>query len=433
MLNIGATGGQVALAAFLSGIASTIGAFIWRKLMDSPNRQLLVILASAGSIAASAIALLFISDISSMLILSAAIGITTAGSGPVTNMLIMKKCQGDERIKLFSWTSIISCAGLVIAMAAGYVWLRYFDAKSYSIICCISAILAICLALFFIRGSQRLELNDNNNIKKEGIRIKSICRHVTSLKKASLEVYTMISLSITQLLLMPSMIKKTLAASPSSGITFPALSCQKLFTKESVFFAGIGLYFLSGNLFFVPFTPFLKNSGVSDSEVFLAYTILHLSKVIFLPFNGRTVMAMRGEQRAAKWSYLPRLLGILLVAITALLLASNSAVVLIITLVAFVAIDIAFGIWSTTTTSFLMKTIPNGKEGHVLGINNGVIGAGALVGSLASAGTIGLFGYGMTFIISAIVFVFSLLLVRFSFDKHKLPVPPEIVIDYKNT
>lgn len=56
--------------------------------------------------------------------------------------------------------------------------------------------------------------------------------------------------------------------------------------KEFLFFAGTGLYFLSGNnLMFTPYTPFLKDSGVTDSEVFLAYAILHLSRVFFLPFN----------------------------------------------------------------------------------------------------------------------------------------------------
>ena len=81
--------------------------------------------------------------------------------------------------------------------------------------------------------------------------------------------------------------------------------------KEFLFFAGTGLYFLSGSLMFTPYTPFLKESGVTDSQVFLAYTILHLSKVFFLPFNHRLV-ARGGEEKIGQLAYVPRMFGIAL-------------------------------------------------------------------------------------------------------------------------
>jgi hypothetical protein len=35
----------------------------------------------------------------------------------------MEKSSKEEWLKTFSWTSLISAAGLVIAMVAGYFWL----------------------------------------------------------------------------------------------------------------------------------------------------------------------------------------------------------------------------------------------------------------------------------------------------------------------
>ncbi len=166
--------------------------------------------------------------------------------------------------------------------------------------------------------------------------------------------------------------------------------------KEFLFFAGTGLYFLSGSLMFTPYTPFLKDSGVTDSQVFLAYTILHLSKVFFLPFNHRLV-ARGGEEKIGRLAYVPRIFGTALAAATALLFASNPASILMATLAAFVAIEVGFSIWSTTTTSSLLKIIPDGRAGSVLGVNSAIIGAGLLIGSIAAGEIAATLGYAATF------------------------------------
>ena len=67
------------------------------------------------------------------------------------------------------------------------------------------------------------------------------------------------------------------------------------------------------------------------------------------------------------------------------------------TLVAFVAVDVGFSIWSTTTTSSLFKIIPNGRAGSVLGVNSAITGAGLLIGSIAAGEAAATLGYGMTF------------------------------------
>jgi hypothetical protein len=189
--------------------------------------------------------------------------------------------------------------------------------------------------------------------------------------------------------------------------------------KEFLFFAGTGLYFLSGNLLFTPYTPFLKDSEVTDSQVFLAYTILHMSKVIFLPFNHRLV-ARGGEEAMGRLSYIPRMSGIVLAVVAAFLFVSNPASILAITLAAFVAVDVGFSIWSTTTTSSLLKIIPNGRAGSVLGVNRAIIGAGLPIGSIVAGEVAATFGYGVTFALAIAFLGASFALVSKYF--HKLVV-----------
>ena len=186
-----------------------------------------------------------------------------------------------------------------------------------------------------------------------------------------------------------------------------------------LFFAGTGLFFLSGNLMFTPYTPFLKDSGVSDAEVFLAYTILHLCKVVYLPFNHR-IVALRGEEGMGKIAYIPRIMGIALAVAAALMVAANPGSILMITLLAFVGTEIGFSLWSATTTSSLLRIIPAGQEGRVLGINSAVIGAGLLIGALAAGEVSSMFGYGVTFALAIAVAIASFVLVGKFFKKVKV-------------
>ena len=193
--------------------------------------------------------------------------------------------------------------------------------------------------------------------------------------------------------------------------------------KELLFFAGTGLYFLSGNLIFTPYTPFLKDSGVSDALVFLAYTVLHMCKAVFLPFNHR-IVALRGEESMSKISYIPRIMGLALAVAAALLVVANPGSILMITLLAFVGTEVGFSMWSATTTSSFLKIIPAGQEGRVLGINSAVIGAGLLIGSLAAGEVSTTYGYGATFALAIIVAIASFTLVSRFFKKVK--VAPQV-------
>jgi MFS family permease len=364
MLALGGQVREVAIALFLSNLAVTLGAVFWGKLIDAIQWRRTIIAVCSAAIAITCASMYFVSSIPALMVLSALIGFFSIGPAPATNLLVMEKSSKEDWLKTFSWTSLISAAGLVIAMVAGYFWLIQYDARSYAVICSAIAVSSLVLTIKFVKDPPV-----------------TLERRAIAMSPAAL---------VDRLKQVPIMFLK-----PVSDLSLSKLR-SSMSRKEFLFFAGAGLYFLSGNMLFTPYTPFLKDSGITDSGVFLAYTILHMSKVVFLPFNHRLV-AKGGEEAMGRLSYIPRMFGIVLAVAAAFFLVSNPASILMMTLVAFVAVDVGFSIWSTTTTSSLFKIIPNGRAGSVFGVNSAITGAGLLIGSIAAGEVAATLGYGMTF------------------------------------
>jgi hypothetical protein len=158
-------------------------------------------------------------------------------------------------LKTYNWTSLISAVGPIIAMLAGYVWLMEYSAQSYAIVCSAIAISSLVPpTVMFVQDPPAATLK-----RRAMVRLPALIYRPKQV---------------------PMMFLKPVS-DPSVSKLRSSMS-----KKEFLFFAGTGLYFLSGNnLIFTPYTPFLKDSGVTDPGVFLAYTILHLPRVFFLPFN----------------------------------------------------------------------------------------------------------------------------------------------------
>ncbi|WP_228369212.1 MFS transporter [Candidatus Nitrososphaera gargensis] len=375
LLNYGGGVKEVALAIFLSAIASTIGSLLWGKLIDRMRLRTAVIIVGAASLSILAVCTYFASDISVLILISTMVGFLTAGIGPVTNVFVMERSARKDWVMTSSWITLATCAGIVIAMLAGYLWLMFYqdDARSFAIVCSGLAMISIIMASTLSRnvkpasylGADKKELSPN--AANQGIK------------------------SWRSML---------------GGMT----------KRECIFLVGLCLYFISGNLFFTPYTPFLKENGISDSEIFLAYTILHLSKVIYLPFNSRATSALGGENNTIKWAYVPRLIGILSIAAFAAGVAGNSATILLtITFVAFIAIDVSFSMWHTATTALFMRGISLGNEGKMFGINGGVVGIGLFLGSVIAGEAAPQFGYTATFSMSAGLFAISFIIMAMLF------------------
>jgi predicted MFS family arabinose efflux permease len=427
MIQLGGTVKEIALSVFISGLASTIGSIFWGKIIDRMQWRRIIILISSISIIILAASIYFISSVAILIAISAIISYLTAGIGPVTNLLVKEKSKnGSEWIKIYSWTSLITCAGIVIAMVVGFAWLQNHDIRSYAIICSVIGAISLGLALLLLRDppGKRDSKKNNQIIHWSKPRILSVSvlsyqlQKIFTYQKLKLYSYNCFASLRSLLLSLISLHFDFPRCINRSFIADKLIQMQKSTSKkEFLFFGGISLYYLSGNLLFTPYTPFLKQNGVSDSEVFLAYTILHLSKVVFLPFNHKTISKNGGEEKMARWSYIPRASGILMILIASIFLVGNQASILIVTFIAFIAVDIAYSIWDTSTTCSLFRIMPRSKEGSLYGINSSIIGAGNLIGAIAAGAVSASFGYGTTFALAVIVVLISLILVSKSFTK----------------
>jgi predicted MFS family arabinose efflux permease len=199
-------------------------------------------------------------------------------------------------------------------------------------------------------------------------------------------------------------------------------------SATTLFFAGTGLFFLSGNLFYTPYTPYLKANGVTDAQVFIAYTALSVSKVIYLPFNNRLVAAGGGEQRMAKLAYAPRIGGTILAVTAAVFAVGNPNIIFYVTLAAFISVDLAFSLWNTTTTSSFMKVVPKGGEGKMFGVSQAVTGFGLLLGSIAGGEISASFGYATSFCTAIVALGLSLWLLRASFARRKVSAESKLEV-----
>ena len=390
---------EVALAAFLTGIAATAGAFFWGRLIDSMRwRATVVMFSSIATLALTAMTY-FAHDVNSVTWIWTAMGFLGAGAGPATNLMIMQRSKIEDWSDTFSWTSLISNGGIVVGMVAGFVWLTYSagDIRSYSLACAAMAGFAAIAALpYYLR-----ERRDNRESPSRA----------------------------TPALLVRRAFGQVLPFAAAFGKNARSIATSRVRPKASatmLFFVALGLFFVSGNLFYTPYTPYLKDNGVTDAQVFIAYTALSVSKVIYLPFNNRLVTSGGGEQRMAKIAYAPRIGGTVIAVVAALLAAGHPNTIFLVTLAAFVSVDLAFSLWNTTTTSSFMKIVPRGKEGKMFGISQAVTGFGLLVGSIAGGEISASLGYAASFCAAIAALGVSLLLLRASFSRRRVSAALEV-------
>ncbi|HKU48524.1 MAG TPA: MFS transporter, partial [Nitrososphaera sp.] len=151
MLALGGQVREVAIAVFLSNLATTLGAIFWGRLIDIMHWRSTIIAICSAAVAITAASLYFVSSIPVLMLLSAVVGFFSVGPAPVTNLLVMEKTRREDWLKTYSWTSLVSAAGLVIAMVAGYLWLLQYEARTYAIVCSAIAISSLALTIVFVK------------------------------------------------------------------------------------------------------------------------------------------------------------------------------------------------------------------------------------------------------------------------------------------
>jgi MFS family permease len=393
----------------LINLAIVIGSIIWGKIIDITKwRVEIIYICSIGIAFASLSLLLYPHFIIIIMIVSLMIGIFSIGIEPTTNVIIKERAHGksNEIIHIFTWTSFIISIGFAFAMVLGYLILIFYDVRYYALVCFFLGSFSLGMSILWTR-EKFLKIN------------KSSISTILILPFQLLKQFYILSFFLK----VNSMLFQLFKSANDFPFLIHAYKINHLLLgfiryKESKFFICILMYYISSSLMFTPITPFLKIYEISDSQIFIAFIILNLSRSFYLPFNQKVVYKSGGNITTAKISYIPRLIGIIII-ISVTIFAFDSNGVLIMTFLAFATSIIGFIIWNTTTTSAFLESIPFEKSGYMAGLLGTMTGLGLLIGSALSGPLSQYFGYVVSFSMSLIFLLFSFVLLRKYFNYIK--------------
>jgi hypothetical protein len=182
------------------------------------------------------------------------------------------------------------------------------------------------------------------------------------------------------------------------------LARQGMTRDIPVILTASALFSASLNIFFTSYTPYLKENGLSNWEVY--FTSLYISAM-----NGlASRMLLRKAQGAvtpqmASSALAVRSLGMLLAAVFAVFL--SGPLTFYATLASFTFLGVAYTVISVNLNSLFYKSLPAGRQGGLLGVYSALNGTALFVGAAVSGYISFYLGYPMTFFVSATLVLLS--------------------------
>lgn len=386
-------GGNVADVGIAIGLHygfSSLGSIFWGKVIDKFHVKKGILIICFSVIAASSLAMFFVSELNFVFILSAILGFFIIGKNPVTHLLVMESVSNNQWGVLFSRIQIITSFGSLLAFFVGVLWDSFFDLRPYFIFCAMSSTIAAILSM---------TVEKKSFLERETL-VHSIygLKHIFNYNRSHFQIVYQKVPQIHDFKHIISIFKGNV--SHEIGI---------------LSFASF-LFYFGSNIYFTAFIPFLKKYEFTDSQVFLVFMIQTITLLVIF-FLAPKLIAKISEERAIQLAYVPRMLGILIVVtIFPLMLGVESFVTAVISSCLMVA---SFSIYSTANSLILFKTIPKGFEGTYLGVNSFMIGIGLLFGSLTAGFISNAISYSVSFGVAAVLILLSLLMFRF-YLKHIL-------------
>jgi MFS family permease len=158
---------------------------------------------------------------------------------------------------------------------------------------------------------------------------------------------------------------------------------------------------------------------MDDSGVFIVFTTLYILQAAIYPVTGRACGRF-GEDRVAVSALWLRAVGLLAALATVLLMLRNSTL-MIGSIMSIAMIGTAFAFFNTSSSVLLFRTLPHGKQGELLGIYSAMTGIAAFAGAIMSGYLSYSFGYAITFVAAALLYVSCALALRSAVGEHYQP------------
>ncbi len=370
--------GEVALITAIQNAAVAVGSIFWGKVIDRFHAKRSILLLSFLAVLLCSIGMYFTNSVIVLYEIVPILGFFMVGKNPVTQLLVMESVQRNLWSWLFARTSIISTLGMLVAMIIGTVGSLYFDLRPYFLICAASSMVAMILRTAIRGAGFHLERS-------------SIAHSLQGIQYA-ISHYHFIFQKIPELYDFKHII---------------TIFKGKIGNEIGILYFATFFFYCGSSMYFTAWTPFLKSHDFSNSAVFLNY-LIQIATMLGVFFLAPKVIAKIGEERSTTIAYLPRILAVIIPAVSVSLMAGTMGFVLAI--VSSCLMVIAFSIFSTSSSVIFFKSIPPGFEGKYLGVNSAITGTGVFVGSLVTGELTKSFGYTTMFLSSSGILVCSLIL-----------------------
>jgi MFS family permease len=380
---LGGNIGEVAIISALQNGAVAIGSLAWGKIIDRFHAKRAILFISSFFVLICSLGMYFTSSIYTLYGLVIVLGFFMVAKSPVTQLLVMESVQKNLWSWLFARTSIIGTLGMLVAMAIGAFGSFYFDLRPYFLICAASSGMAMVLS---------------TTVKGQIIHLErtSIAHSLHGLRYLISNYHFIFP--------------KHLEAYDFRHIT--AIFKGRISHEIGIFYLATFFFYFGSNIYFTAWTPFLKNLKYSDSEVFLNYFI-QIATMLVIFFIAPKIISKLGEERSTILAYIPRILAVMIPAISSIFMAGTLGFPM--TIASACLMVIAFSIFSTSSSVIFFKSIPQGFEGKYLGVNSAVTGVGIFVGSLVTGELTTFSGYSTMFIVASGILVISLVLFQVYF------------------
>ncbi len=379
--------GEVAIIAALQSGSVAIGSLAWGKIIDRFHAKRPILIISFFFVLLCSIAMYFTNSVYMIYTIAPILGFFMVARNPVTNLLVMESIQKNRWSWLFARTSVISTLGMLVAMVIGTVGSLYFDLRPYFLMCAISSGVAMVLSTSVKGGRIHIERS-------------SIAHSLHGLRYLT-NYHIFVFPKIPELYDFRHII---------------TIFKGRVSHEIGIFFLASFFFYFGSNMYFTAWTPFLKNNNFSNSAVFLNYMI-QMAIMLLVFFIAPKILSKLGEERSTILAYIPRIMAVMIPAISIPLMSGTLGFPLAITSSCLMVI--AFSIFSTSSSIIFFKSIPQGFEGKYLGVNSAVTGIGVFAGSLVTGELTKSLGYASMFFSASAVLAVSVILFQVYF-RYKL-------------
>jgi MFS family permease len=371
---------DIGLATAFYNLSLTIFSLIWGMVIDRIESRKILLFSGISLMTILILIILKAGNPTNIIMVYALLGISIAMINTPINILIIEtssKSSLNSSYNNFYWYSYI---GGIIGQFGGAIWINFLGLEN-------SIYFSILLSILTLGSFILLLKEPLITLERENI--------LMNLKAFSYKL-----LQIPLFFIRIPRIKDFVSFFRSI----------KIFLERDFFIvmSTIILFFASANLFFTSYTPYLKNVGLFDSEIFLLSTYITFVNT----FSSLLLRKMKeGEELdIAKKALYIRFFGFFLASTFSVFIQNRLNFYT--TLISFTFIGIAYTLATIPLNVMLFKTLRPEKKGEEIGIFSSLNGITIFIVSFLSGLISKTLGYYVTFYLATILIFIPILLLE---------------------